>query len=601
MIRAPQARSPSTAIGHPRRARRLLLVAACTLAFALFAWWLDRRMLGVAREAYFGWFVLANALPGLVVAGALMALTRRAGFSFLLVAALQSLVYQASMLKLAVLGEPVGLQDLYFVTTFDPATLSLLGKYMEHPLAVAAWSAAVVLLLAVAWRLEQPIFRALRWGQALLLLASAAMLASLACAMAPWDRIYRSQTLRPSRYSSLGAVLHGGLMSSIVYAHVRNVHSVRTVDIAALQATLHAVGKDRQAASAGVKPDIVVILSESFFDARSMKGMSALPDPIPNVRAAIDAGHGGLMRVPTFGGGTIRTEFEVLTGMPMSAFPDAQFPYVTLVRERIPSLVSELEHHGYRTVAIHGNAGSFWNRQNAYRALGFDRFITEREFPANARRDGRWIADSAMTDMILRELDPAGPPKLVVALSIEAHGPYGGSTTADPAGRDAIPLPPGLSDKQALELRNYLYHVRNADAEFGRLMKALGTHRPTVVLFFGDHLPGLRDVFATLGFEDQVPATRQPVPWVLLRNDMSTPVDAPGVVESWMLPGATLQFSGLGGDRYFQLTRQVARKGAHAAPAVRGMLRRGLDAAAVARLDKKFEPLALRAAPGPSK
>ena len=61
---------------------RSLLVLAYAVAFSLFAWWLDRRMLGVAREAYFGWFVLGNALPGLVFATLLTALTADPACSF---------------------------------------------------------------------------------------------------------------------------------------------------------------------------------------------------------------------------------------------------------------------------------------------------------------------------------------------------------------------------------------------------------------------------------------------------------------------------------------------------------------------------------------
>ena len=240
---------------------------------------------------------------------------------------------------------------------------------------------------------------------------------------------------------------------------------------------------------------------------------------MPNVRAAIADGHGGEMKVPTFGGGTIRTEFEVLTGMPMQAFPNAQFPYVTLVRDRIPGLVSELKQHGYRAVAVHGNSGSFWNRQNAYKAIGFDRFITQREFPRNAARNGRWISDAVMTDIVLDELNAhgtdAGPraehgePR---PLHRSGHHRPGGARCGAGAGR--------LSPAQALQLRNYLYHAHRADAQFGRLLDELrARRRPAVLLFFGDHLPGMRDVFDAVGFRDGRPATKQYVPWVLVRTD----------------------------------------------------------------------------------
>ena len=64
MTPAPPPQAPAPAAGTARSGRRALLALAYALAFSLFAWWLDRRMLGVAREAYFGWFVLGNALAG---------------------------------------------------------------------------------------------------------------------------------------------------------------------------------------------------------------------------------------------------------------------------------------------------------------------------------------------------------------------------------------------------------------------------------------------------------------------------------------------------------------------------------------------------------
>ena len=144
---------------------RAPLALGYALAFALFAWWLDRRMLGVARDTYFGWFVLGNALPGLVLAGLLTAATRRPGVSFLVVAALQWLVYHACAIKLDILDDPIGLQDLYFVTSLNQASIAVLGRYIEHPALLAAGVLAVAALVVVLWRIEKPAFRAFRATQ----------------------------------------------------------------------------------------------------------------------------------------------------------------------------------------------------------------------------------------------------------------------------------------------------------------------------------------------------------------------------------------------------------------------------------------------------
>jgi phosphoglycerol transferase MdoB-like AlkP superfamily enzyme len=579
--------SPAT---RPRRPwRRGLLALAYALAFALFFWWMDRRMLGVARDTYFGWFVLGNALPGLVLAALLTAVTRRPGVSFLIVFALQWLIYHACTMKLAILDDPIGLQDLYFVTSLNPASIAVLGRYIEHPVLLALGVLAVAASTAFLWWFEKPAFRAFRATQVALVVVSVGLIYTMVASLPPWSTWYHKGTMRPSRFEAMPAILHGGLMSYLVYTHNKNMRTFQTVDAAAVRSLLAKVPvATKPAAPDAARPDVVVILSESLFDSTIMKGMAGLPETIPNVRASIAQGHGGYMKVPTFGGGTIRTEFEVMTGMPMDAFPNAPFPYVTLVRNHIPGLVSELKKHGYRAIAVHGNDGSFWNRQNAYKAIGFDRFITKREFPKDAAHNGRWISDAVMTDIVLDQLGRATGPTFVLGLSMESHGPYTDEKTTDQAARDAVRIPPGLTPRESLELRNYLYHAHRADAQFARLLDGLKARkRPTVLLFFGDHLPGLRDVFQTTGFYNNRPAVKQYVPWVMVRTDRPDNRTIPHA-ESWMLPGMLLQLAGFNDDPYFALTNGLSQRLSPESKTLPPALSHGLDAAAVARIQGSF-------------
>lgn len=577
----------------------LLLLLLCAVSMVLLTWRLDRQVIGVAPDAYFGWWTFANALPALVAVCLVLALTRRPVFSFVLVAVLQALVYYTSNIKLAVLGDPLGLQDLYFVTHLDRASFAVLSGYVERPVMLVAALLVVAAALAALWRVERPAFRVARATQVVLLAGSVFLLHGLAVAGQPWKGIYDAQELRPSRFEAMPAILHGGLMSSLVYTHKRNLNTFQTYDEQALRALVAAMPPRPTPVAAGaVRPDIVVVLSESLFDPRILKGMDALPDVIPNLRAEIERGRGGTMAVPAYGGGTVRTEFEVLTGMPMAAFPAATYPYVTLVRERIPSLVSQLKRHGYSTVAIHGNAGSFWNRTNTYKAIGFDKFIDKGKFPKGAERDGRYLSDAAMTDLTIRELEASRSPTFVFALSMQAHGPYEDSKTTHAQARDAVQVPPGLDRKRALELRNYLYHIGRADHQFGRLLEHLRSRtRPAVVLFFGDHLPALPDTFKAVGFIDATPANEQLVPWAMIRTDM--PGAGPqGQLQSWMLPGNLLELAGLGDDPYFALTVQASKLFQDAQKAGFTEIEPGMQAAAVARLDGS---LGAHLAPAPAR
>src|SRR5690606_23705483 len=78
-------------------------------------------------------------------------------------------------------------------------------------------------------------------------------------------------------------------------------------------------------------PDIVIVQSESLFDPARLAGVLDgrwLPQYHRLTRRTT---HGDLV-VPTFVGGTIRTEFEVLTGAPLASLGGVQYPWLELDR-----------------------------------------------------------------------------------------------------------------------------------------------------------------------------------------------------------------------------------------------------------------------------
>jgi len=166
------------------------------------------------------------------------------------------------------------------------------------------------------------------------------------------------------------------------------------------------------------------------------------------------------------------------------------------------------------------------------------------------------MADSAMTDEIMSQLKDSGPPQFIFAISIEAHGPYD-VEPANTAERDAIPVPDGITGRDKRELQTYLYHLKHADAELGRLVTWLAARpRPSLVLFYGDHLPALTNSYHITGFVDGGDMLSQAGTWLL--------VDPHGQGEpqhedtaAWLLPGQLLAQAGIRNDPYFALTRLV--------------------------------------------
>ena len=561
---------------HPLAARIALIVALAVL-FVLCTSWLDGGpdMVPSALWHYpfwvawwnAPWRLTGNALPGLLLAFALLAWTRRALWSFALAFGIQALIYGVNALKVQNLAIPLMPADFRMLGQLKHGGAELLSGYLPH-IVLLIVVAVIVIGALVAWfRFEPPIWRKhpRRWrGIASVVLFAA--LGSLIAGMPFWRTVYNQQLLGMQPWSPIATRQHDGLIGSLLLFHLQFGSQHRKADVpAALALMAHyepavAAQTSPQLDANAQKPDIVVILSESFFDPTIMKGYPPGTDLTPNLHRLEQHGISGWLHVPTFGGGTIRTEFEVLTGLSLRYFPEVQFPYLQIHQKKIPGLVRLLADNGYTTLAVHGNNPGFWNRSIAFKELGFDKFISIADFPPDdSINDGKYMSDRSFTDELLRQLPDSGAPRFVLGISIEAHGPYDQNPGVDTKARDAIPVPAAVTDRQAkLELQNYIYHMQHADQQLGRLVDTLAQRkRRTVVLFFGDHLPALVPAFQQAGFNNGQGFLTQTVPYILVDTahmDHAVRQDA----AAWELPGMVLKEAGIANDAYFALTRLVA-------------------------------------------
>jgi len=294
------------------------------------------------------------------------------------------------------------------------------------------------------------------------------------------------------------------------------------------------------AAGDGRRPDIVVVQSESLFAPDTLRGFDGKPT-LPHILGA-GPPFVGALQVPVFGGRTLQTEFEMLTGAPIAFYPGSMFAYYELVDHPIDALPRVLGNLGYRTLVIHPNDRGFWHRSTAMPDLGFatfldiDSFLYPRDYS-----DRDKVSDEALTRTVLAELDAANGPTLAFAISMENHGPWGAYA---PNGAAALGLPAQLKGKARAEMADYVAHARDADRAFGFLVAALQRRgRPTLVLLYGDHLPALPRVYRQLGFKDgQAPEAHHP-PYRVWANFSLPP--APAVTSAYLLQGWLLRAAGL--------------------------------------------------------
>lgn len=241
--------------------------------------------------------------------------------------------------------------------------------------------------------------------------------------------------------------------------------------------------------SAAEKPNIVFVQLESFFDAECMVGLTYSENPTPNFQKLKQTCTTGLFSAPCIGAGTANTEFEVLTGMNLCHFGVGEYPYVSIVDSSASDSVAQtLSLAGYATHALHNNNATFYSRNDVYANLGFDTF-TSLEYMEDVECNIRgWAKDAVLTDEILQALDSTQERDFVFAVSVQPHGKYPKELP-----EEETPLidVTGMDDEQrAAGFSYYLGQLRECDEFVGELIAALSAYdEPTMVVFYGDHLP----------------------------------------------------------------------------------------------------------------
>ena len=327
-------------------------------------------------------------------------------------------------------------------------------------------------------------------------------------------------------------------------------------------------------------PNIIAIMSESFFDAQASEKIEFMPgmNPYEKYNGLKNESLYGNIFVPGFAGGTAQTEFEFLCGSNISLI-DTSLPtvYKTHISGPAYGLTNELKSRGFKTIAIHPGHPWFYNRRNVYNYLGFDEFITAEDLPAGTEKKNYYIKDSVtaklITDNYSKHLkENPGKGYFCFTVTIENHGPYSEKETGEPA---RLVRPAGLSDDEYNILENYMSNVYDAAelicdvAEFTETVDV-----PTVILFFGDHLPYFDSEYKdyeAIGY-DIMSGTPESVlrqhttPFVIYGNQAfrserpeAEAKDA-GLISSNFLISEMLEYIGADLSPYFRFTKELHEK-----------------------------------------
>lgn len=236
--------------------------------------------------------------------------------------------------------------------------------------------------------------------------------------------------------------------------------------------------------------NVIAIQLESFCDPYEYPGIVLERDPMPFMRSLMNQYTSGYVSVPVFGGLTVKSEFEFITGLSIQNLPLGYSPYVQhMCDEPVDSLVRYFDDLGYETCAIHNYEGEFFSRHEVYKNIGFDYFVPYEFMPDIKKKNAIWGNDSVFVNHIENALDNNGDGKnFVYGVTVQLHGEY-------------YPIPEseytmqisGIDDKeQEGAWAYYIQQLEEVDKMVKDLISMLSNRdEATYVIFYGDHLPSL--------------------------------------------------------------------------------------------------------------
>ncbi len=252
---------------------------------------------------------------------------------------------------------------------------------------------------------------------------------------------------------------------------------------------------DDQKNTPSQKPNIIIIMNESFSDLMAVGDMEVTKDYMPFFRKLKENTIKGYTYSSVFGGNTANSEFEFLTGNTMAFLPDNSVPYQLFLRSKTAGLTYTLADQGYGPLyALHPYYQTGYSRYKIYPLMGFDHFYTSDDFSVFTDTVNYHITDQEDYDKIIElyeESQDDDSPFYLFNVTMQNHGSYDGSLLET---GDSVRLKGNLEGFSKAE--QYLNMVKMSDKALKQLIQYFEkVDEPTVILFFGDHLPDLDESF----------------------------------------------------------------------------------------------------------
>ncbi|MDO4278213.1 MAG: LTA synthase family protein [Lachnoclostridium edouardi] len=236
-----------------------------------------------------------------------------------------------------------------------------------------------------------------------------------------------------------------------------------------------------------IPENIICIMNESFSDL-SQVGDFKTDQPYLSFYNELEENCvKGNLYMPVWGSMTSNSEYEFLTGNSISFISAGAVPFQIYMEAPVYGLPLTLKAQGYKTIGMHPYPASNWNRNSAYKAMGFDEFLAEEYFLDSERIRG-YVSDRGTYKKImeLTEEKEKGDKLFIFDVTMQNHGGYWEEyqTQVHIEGGD-FPM-----------AEQYLSLIRESDQALKELLEYYeNVEEPTMIIMFGDHQPSIEESF----------------------------------------------------------------------------------------------------------
>ena len=141
-----------------------------------------------------------------------------------------------------------------------------------------------------------------------------------------------------------------------------------------------------------------------------------------------------------------------------------------------------LRQDGYTSAVFHGNVGTFWNRNEVYKNMGYNYFFDQNYF-SNASKDkiGYGLKDKIFFDQSIKYIEKLPQPFYLKMITVTNHYPY----QIDKKNQTI-----SKTDTNDETVDGYVQTAHYLDQAIGELMKWMhktGLDKNTLIMFYGDH------------------------------------------------------------------------------------------------------------------